>query len=156
MGRRESALEVGEELVGRPGRGVTAVEQGMDPHCGDAGGSGDLGDGDGMAIYGVDASRPDEADEMKPPVCVRGRSGCLRKGGIREEAPVRDRGVDAREILEHRTTGAQVEVTDLAVPHLSLWEPDGLGRRVQSCVRPPIDQVAPHGHARRSDRVSVR
>ena len=53
----------------------------------------------------------------------RDRHGC-DKGRIGEEAAVCNGGVDAGDIHADDAAGAQVEVADLAVAHLSIRETD--------------------------------
>ena|SRR5437588_2660583 len=61
------------------------------------------------------------------------------EGGLQrrvlEEGAVRDRLVHAHEVLEKDTSGADREVADFGVPHLSRRQPDRLSRRVQRRVR---------------------
>ena len=110
-----------------------------------------------MAVVGVDAAGPDQADRRaagRRPGAPRSQAASERRP--LEERAVGDRGVDPRQVLEHRPAGAEVEVADLGVAHLAGRQPDGLLRRLQDGVRPAREQAAPGRHPRRGDRVVRR
>ncbi len=95
----------------------------MDGKPGHALPGGQLGQRDEMTVVGVDATRADEAHDVEGPAPrpspLAGREEC-RSGG---ERAVRDRGIDARQVLEDRATRTEVEVTDLRVAHLAGGRP---------------------------------
>src|SRR6266550_3044840 len=62
------------------------------------------------------------------------------QGRVLEERPVFDRLVDAHEVLKQDASGADREVSDFAVAHLSGRQPDGLARRVERGVRERLPQ----------------
>src|SRR5687767_1492841 len=63
--------------------------------------------------------------------------------GIFEEPSALDRLVDANEILHHNAPRAEVQVTDLAVPHLSLGKSDAKARGVQERARRARPEAIP-------------
>ena len=80
--------------------------------------------GDEVPVIGVDAARPDQADEMQ-----RSRAGdrAVARGeerGPLEERSVGDRGIDPRQVLEDRASRAEVQVADLGVAHLPRRQAD--------------------------------
>ena len=84
---------------------------------------------------------PDEADDVEP---AAGRVRPARRprasAGPLEERAVGDRGVDPRQVLEHRPAGAEVEVADLGVAHLARRQPDRVLGRLEAGVRPAREQ----------------
>ena len=84
------------------------------------------------------------------PPCAQERRAGSR---VLVKRAVRDRGVDARQILEHRATGAEIQMSDLAVAHLAGGQADGFSRRLERCVRPLSDESAPVRHVRLRDCV---
>ena len=73
VGGGEPSLEVREECDRRAGRRVPAVEERMDAHRRNPLQRGQLGERDEVAVVGVDAARPDEADDVEA-TCLRGRA----------------------------------------------------------------------------------
>ena len=97
---------------------------------------GQLGERDEVAVVGVDAARARSGRRRGAcrPV-ARARSQASSSAGPLEERAVGDRGVDARQVLEHRPAGAEVEVADLRVAHLARRQADGvLGRAAGRCA----------------------
>jgi hypothetical protein len=85
----------------------------------------------------MDATWSEEGEKMQPPA-----TRCRTCGGerlVRSEAPIGDRRVDAREVLWHPLPSADVQVTDLAVPHLPLWKSNGGTARREARVRPSLE-----------------
>ena len=77
-----------------------------------------------MPVVGVDAARPDQADEMEPAIGPDARAAGVEQRWPLEEGAVRDRRIDPRQVLEDRTPGAEVQVPDLRVAHLPGRQPD--------------------------------
>ena len=115
------ALEVGRKPIRGPRRRVATVEQRVDadrPGRRDARASSSDRDRHG----GRSAWTP--PGPMRPIRCSRAAGPAARAHGshehrAREERAVRDGGVDARQVLEDRPAGAEVQVADLAVAHLA-------------------------------------
>ena len=105
---------------------------------------GELGDRDEVAVVGVDAARPDQADEVEAAARPGGPPARLEQGRALEEAAVGDRGVDPRQVLEDGPAGAQVEVADLGVAHLAGRQAD----RVLGRARGPRAASRAGGRAR--------
>ena len=77
------------------------------------------GEGHQVAVVGVHPARPDEAHGVQHPVRL---ASTLAGGEERRpviERTVGDRGVDARQVLEHRTACTEVQMADLRVAHLA-------------------------------------
>src|SRR5215204_3168665 len=108
-----------------------------------------------MPVVGMDAAGPDEADHMQTPTGTS-RAGCRQQGGPLEEAPVRDRGIDPRQILEDGPPGAEVEMPDFGVAHLARWQTDGTLGRTEDGMRPPPQEGTPGRHRRGRDGVTPR
>ena len=128
----------------------------MDPDAPHAGPGGQLGQRHQVAVVGVDTAGADEADEMEGPSPVGRPLAGRDQRGSREERPVRDGRVDARQVLEDRAPGAEVQVADFRVPHLTDRQTDIALRGAELRVRPAREQPAPSGHRRRRDRVGGR
>ena len=117
-----------------------------------------LGERDEVPVVGVDAAGPDEADERAAgrSVATRPLAGLDERRALEERA-VGDGGVDARQVLEHRPAGAEVQVADLGVAHLA----GAAGRRPRprpAGARAASARGAPRqaGMRRRGDRVRGR
>src|SRR5262249_59754390 len=67
-----------------------------------------------------------------------------------------DRRVDAGQILQHETAGADVEMSDLGIAHLPRWQADVLARRMQEAVRAGRPQVVEARSPRLADGVIGR
>src|SRR5262249_61447807 len=67
-----------------------------------------------------------------------------------------ERRVDARQILQHETAGADVEMSDLGIAHLPRWQADVLARRMQESVRAGRRQVVEVRSPRLTDGVIGR
>src|SRR5207249_7324415 len=121
MGGRETRLEIPYESQGRAWRRVAAVEKSVNADLGDAVPGSQLGEGDEVAVVGVDAARSDQAHDVQ----AAARSGPDRPfAGVEErraaeEGAVRDRGVDARQVLEDWPARPEVQVADLGVAYRS-------------------------------------
>ena len=156
VSRREARLEVGDEAVRRAGRRVATVEQPVDDDVPGAGSWASSRDGHRVAIDGVHAAGADEADEVQARAALGGRADRRQQDGVLPEGAVGDRGVDARQVLEHRPAGAQVEVADLAVAHLAVGQADGGAGGVEAGMRPLGQQGAPARHVGGGDGIHGR
>ena len=112
-------------------------------------------DGHRMTIGGMHATGADEADEMQPD--ARRSSGLhgLEQRRVAREGSALDLRVDARQILQDRTSRAKVEVADLTVAHLTDRKPNGLFARCQLRVRPSLLQLMPSRHRGTGDGITV-
>ena len=129
----EPAAELGDVLGAPVREGVAAVGEGVEDDVGDALLCGELDRGLDVLPPRVDAAVGDEAEEVEP--SARALARTVAGGSKRlvfEEAAVGDRVVDPGEVLFDDGAGAEVEVTDLGVPHLALGEADvpPLGREL--------------------------
>src|SRR5450756_248529 len=68
--------------------------------------------------------RQDQTQEVKSSVVLLYVPACTNKGGIGVEASVGDGRRDAYQILRHDASGAEIQVSDLAVAHLSFRQTD--------------------------------
>jgi hypothetical protein len=156
MGGDQTRLQVADETQATRGRGIAPIEQRVDSDPRDPLASRELGEGDDVPVVGVDATRTDQTDDVQrapsaPRVLARRDE---RRPG--RERSVIDRGIDPRQVLEHRAARAEVEVADLRVAHLSGRQPDRSFRGAQGAVGPRLDEVPPDRHGRSSDRVAGR
>ena len=118
--------------------------------------AGERREGDQVPVVGVDAARADEADHVERAAALERASARREERRPRVERPVGDGGIDARQVLEHRPAGPEVEVADLRVAHLAGRQPDRLLRCLERGVRPARQQAAPDRHRRGGDRVAGR
>ena len=72
-----------------------------------------------MGVDRVHATLADQTDEMQGAPAGLHPAAHVDEDRVLEEAAVLDRVVDAHEILLHHAAGTEVEMTDLAVSHLS-------------------------------------
>ena len=110
-----------------------------------------------MAIGRVHAAGPDETDEVQ--AAPRGAAAVAdgrQEHRVPRERAIGDLGVDARQVLEDRPPGAEVEVADLAVAHLAHGQADGAAGRVEPAMRPRLEQGPPARHVGGSDGVDRR
>ena len=152
---RQAGLEVVHEPEsGARGR-VTAIEERVDLHGRHAEACRQLHERDEVAIMGMDAAGPDEADGVQATGLLRALTGGEERGAGVERAVV-DGGVDAGQVLEHGAAGAQVEVAHLGVAHLARGQADGVLRCTQGRVRPRGQRRSPARHRRGGDGVLRR
>jgi hypothetical protein len=150
--RGQQLLEVAEP---RAGHGVSPVEHDLDGDARHVLPLRELEQRQQMRVDGMHAARANEADEMqRAPGCLHTATG-VDEDRVLEEASVLDGVVDADEILLHHTTRAEVEVTDLAVAHLSARQPDRFLRRRKQGTRRARPQPVPGGNVRHRDRVAL-
>ena len=149
-------LEIRDEPDRRPGRRVAAVEERVDPDVLHAAPGRQLGQRDEVPVMSMDAARPDQAHDRQPSGrCLRPITG-PEEGGAFVERAVGDRGIDPREILEDRPSGAEVQVANLGVAHLARRQADGFGRGPERAMGPARKEAAPGGHGGGRDRVGGR
>ena len=74
---------------------------------------------------------------------------------ILEERSVADRFADAHEVLHHDAAGAEVQVSDFAVAHLSLGKPDRAAGRLEQRPRVSRDERVPGRGVRQRDGVAL-
>jgi len=101
-----------------------------------------------MVNVAVDAAVREEAGDVKrAPAVIEARDEIAQRAA-REELARRDLAIDPHDVLVDDAAGADVEVPDLAVPHLSRREPDGLAGRVERRHRAGAREAIHHGRAR--------
>ncbi len=123
MSDGQPLLQVRDEPERGPRRRVAAVEQGVDAHRRDPLAGGEFDQRHQVAVVGVDAAGSDEADQVERPCRLSSARARCDEGRALEEAAVGDRGIDARQVLQDRAPGAEVQVPDLGVAHLARREP---------------------------------
>ncbi len=106
-----------------------------------------------MAVH---ASRRMKSDEMEGPAALQGPGQRVAEDGIPLQGSVLDGAVDLREVLIDDPPGAEVEMADLGVSHLSRGEPDRFPPRDERRVRAVAHQGIHDGRARHRHGVSVR
>ena len=139
------ALEVGDERRARTTAACPGRRAGRGSRRAAPARAASAGERHEVPVVGVDAARPDEADDVEAPrpAPPRASAGREERRALGERA-VGDRSVDARQVLEHRPAGAEIEVADLGVAHLARGQADGiLGRAAARCAA-----SAPAGPAR--------
>jgi hypothetical protein len=142
----EAALEVGDEVVCAARGRVPAVEQSVDDDIVRAVTVSEPRDLDGVAVHGMNAAGSNKADEMQSHARPRRATDCFDQRFVAEEGAVCDRGVDPRQILHDRPARPQVQVTYLAVAHLARGQTNRFARRIETSVRPLVQQRAPIRH----------
>ena len=147
VGHRKPPLEIADVAQRGPGWRVPPVEQGVNADRWDVLARGQLDERQEMAIVRVYAARPDEADQVQATRLARSIAGCPQ-GRTFEERAVLDRGVDPGQVLEHGAAGAQVQMPDLRVAHLSGRQANRLPGRREHGVRPSSEQPTPRRHVR--------
>src|SRR5439155_16955574 len=107
---------------------VAAVEQRVDADGRDVETRRQLDQSDQMTVAGMDAAGSDKADDMESTARPGRPLACFEQCGPGVEAPVGDRGIDARQVLEDRPAGTEVQVPDLRIAHLAGRQADRLLR----------------------------
>ena len=96
---------------------------------------------DEMIVVGVDAAISHESDEVQRRVLrAIARVGELRNS---EEAAVLDGDADARQVLQHHATRAEVEVADLGIAHLAVGKSDRPARGTEQRVGRSVPEFSP-------------
>ena len=72
-----------------------------------------------------------------------------------DASPIGDGAADAHDVLRHHAPGAQVEVSDFAVSHLSVAQADRPPRRVEARSRKPLPQTVEDGRPGERDPVPL-
>ncbi len=153
----QPALEVGDEPEGRARRRVATVEQRVDA---------DARDVRDARASSTRATRcrslawtppgPMRLTTWRRPPGRVARWHASSSAGRVSKRPVGDRGIDARQVLEDRTPGPEVQVPDLRVAHLAGRQADRLLRGPERRVRPVAQERSPGRHRRGGDRVGRR
>ena len=123
---RYSGDEVGER--------VAPVGEGVQHDLRNALAGGELDAGAQVGEAGVDAAARDQADQVQRSGAVARRRACRPQRRVLEEAAVRDRLVDAGEVLLDDRAGAEVQVADLGVAHLARGQARPPRPQASSCV----------------------
>jgi hypothetical protein len=119
--------KLGEVAAGRRRRDVAAVGEGVDvrplghpfPAC-------EVEQGPQVVDVRVDAAVGDQAEQVDvASSLLRPPEGACERRAL-EELAVLDRAVDPHQVLEDHAPGADRQVADLGVPHLSRRETDVL------------------------------
>ena len=135
--------------------GVAAVEHRLDRHVRHALPLGQLEQREQVRVDRMHAPRADQPDEVQRATIRDDTPACVHEHGVREEAAVLDRIVDPNEILLDDTTRAEVQVSDLAVAHLSAGQADRFLRRCEQRARRARPEAIPGRHVRHRDRVAL-
>ena len=142
--------QLGQVSNGRRGRHVPPVRERMDPGAmGHALPLRELEQRAQVVDVRMDSAVRDEAQQVHVAVPFARAPERGDERLILEERAVRDRAVDALEVLIEHPAGADRQVTHLGVAHLSRWESDGLARCGQSRVR--VLRPQPVEHRRRCE-----
>jgi hypothetical protein len=108
--------------------------------------------GNEVIVKRMDAAWSKQTADVEP--TLRCRAQRAKKLWLLREAAIFDRGVDPRKLLRHALSRPDVQVSDLAVPHLALRESDSSAAGVELGVWPTGKQAAPGWHCGSSNRVS--
>src|SRR2546423_15074606 len=82
-----------------------------------------------MLVVTVHAAIGNQPNEMKP-ACPR-LAECFLQNFISRQLALRDRFVNPSQILINDPTGAEIEMANLGIPHLSLRQTDVTATRAQ-------------------------
>jgi len=113
-----------------------------------------LDGGKEVPVESVHAPEAEETDEMEGAARLLCSAAERDQGLEVEEAAVGDALVDPDEILRHHPAGAEVEVSDLAVAHLTFGESDGQAARVEKSTGLGGPQAVPDGRVAELDGVA--
>src|SRR5438132_606334 len=113
-----------------------------------------LGERHQVVVVSVDAARSHQAQEVQPAAPLHRVARGGQQDRVGEEAAVVDGVADARQILHNGEAGTQVEVPDLAVAHLALWQADGRTGGSQLAVRPGEGEPIPGRQPRSQQRIA--
>ena len=102
----------------------------------------------------VHATAGDEPEQVDVAVALAGARERADERLVLEEGAVRDRRVHAHQVLEEDPPRADRQVAHLGVPHLTRWEPDGLGRRLELSVREALREPVEHGRRGKVDGIA--
>src|SRR3989454_167493 len=158
-GDRDPAPVLGEEVdellhEGAPGLGrrVPAVEPGVDRH-GQLVQVPEHDRRDEVVVERVHAAVADQAEQMEGMSGAPQLAAQLDQRGDVEEGAGIDRLRNAHNVLRHDTTGAEVQMPDLAVADLPFGESHGESGRVEQRARRLRPEAMPGGRPAELDRV---
>src|SRR5207237_9383663 len=100
---------------------------------------------DEMLVEGADAAAADEPEQVQRAAPLLDPGAQLHERGQAEEVARLDGLRDARDILRDHATGAEVQVTHLAVADLAVGKPHGESGRVEEGARRPAPEAMPGG-----------
>src|SRR5919198_6302740 len=99
------------------------------------------------------SSRRCQAHEMASTAALPQALDQAREGGGSFDLAAGDRDIDARQVLDHEATGADVEMPDLGIAHLALRQADLGARSPQEGVGTARPQTVESGSAGLSNGV---
>ncbi len=111
--------------------------------------------GEQVTVERVHAARAEQPDEVEGAARLPELAAELDQGGKLVELPALDALGDPHEVLRHHPAGAEVEVADLAVPHLPFGQADGQAAGVQQGPRVRRPEPVPDRRRGQLDRVAV-
>jgi hypothetical protein len=126
-------LERDERCRGRTGWRIAAIEEKVHEDSRDTGSVCRTKHLNRMAVVGVYAAVAKERDEMQP--TRLGSAHCTTQAAHLGKRTVSNRGINAGKVLRYALSTSNVEVTNLAVPHLTSRESDRFAARSQRRVR---------------------
>ena len=109
-----------------------------------------------VPVVRMDAARADQADQVEAPAGFGGSPARVEQCRPLEERAVVERRVDALHVRQHGPAGAEVQVADLGVAHLTRGQPDRSLRRAERRARPGREHGAPGRHASRTNCIRRR
>ena len=104
---------------------------------------------------GVDTAGTKQTHDVQGPPALAQRCAELDQGGQREEFPALNALRDSDQVLGYHPAGAEVQMANLAVTHLTFRKADGEATRFEQGARKGLPQAMPNGSAGQLDRVSV-
>src|ERR1041385_8479308 len=108
-----------------------------------------------MGVERVDPAVPDSLEKMQRPAGSSQPGPELEERRQAEEVALGNTRGDAHDVLRHHAAGAQIEMSDFAVAHLSFRESYGEPAGVEQSVGERIPQAMPHGRAPELDGIAV-
>ena len=111
--------ERADDLGAQRRRRVAAVEEAMDGDGGHPGPDAELDTGQQVPVERVDAARAEQPHQVQGAAALPEAGAELDEGGELVELAALNALRDSHEVLRHHPSGAQVQVPDLAVAHLS-------------------------------------
>ena len=133
---------------------VASVEQRVDGDARHAAFGAQIDQREEVLVDRVHAAVADQTHQVNGPVVLDRGVARANEHGILEERPVANRFADANEVLHHDASGAEVQVSDLAVAHLPLRQPDGEPGRIEQRAGIARDERVPRGSVGQRDRIS--
>src|SRR6266550_4020637 len=108
-----------------------------------------------VAVYSVDAARADQSHQVQRSTVLPDLAACTHQCRIGVEAAVGDGRGDTYEILHHYSSGAEIEVSDFAVPHLPRRQADAKPGSFEQRPRSATPERVPGGRVGECDCVAV-